>query len=129
MGLVETVTGQKHTFNGIGKGGATLVFLAFASSPALSWLTQGAVGKVIFWLLTKAGSWGASQGLVIGNIGVAKLEVIGELADYNSVFDEAFKTINSAKGKLTDEQIKAIDQTVMDAFDKFSDFNKHGAKR
>lgn len=114
---------RKYKFEGIGKASATATFVALASTP-LAKLTQGFVGKILYALLTLFFSGLASVGLVVLNIGIAKVETLLEQKDFDGSFDEAFKIINAKGGKLTQQEIAEIDSKVIDAFRKFAVFGK-----
>lgn len=111
----------KHEFTGIGSASATLTFVALAGSP-LAFLTQGLLGKITHCILTQVYSRLASQGLVVLNIGVARVQTMAERKDFDGTFDEAFELINKRGGKLSDEEIKRIDSKVIDSLRKFTDF-------
>lgn len=114
----------KYKFDGIGKAGAVATFAALAANPSTLWLTQGFIGKVIFYLLTMLYSRLASAGLVILNVGVAKVEVLIEQKEFDGSFDEAFKIINAKGGALTEAEKRAIDSKVIAAFRNFAAFGK-----
>lgn len=123
MGIIPGIAG-KHKFSGIGKTGATGVFLWLSSSnPGL---TSGFFGKLLYWVLTKFFSSAASAGLVMMNVGVENVLVMDQKNDYDGSFDEAFKIINE-KGlnNLTQEEKDAIDEKVKEAFRKFVDMSRN----
>lgn len=111
----------KHELTGIGSASATLTFVALAGSP-LAFLTQGFLGKITHYILTQVYSRLASQGLVVLNIGVARVQTMAERKDFDGTFDEAFELINKRGGKLSDAEAKKIDDRVISALRKFTDF-------
>lgn len=114
--------GDKYKFDGIGQASATAAFLALAQSQP--WLTTGVLGKLTYWFLTRAFSAAASAGLVLLNVGVAKVETLIEATEFDGSFDEAFKIINAKGSSLTKEEADAIDSKVIAAFRKFADMSK-----
>ncbi len=119
MGVLESA--RKHRFEGIGRASALLIFTKLAASPAVA-VTQGLLGKVIFFLFTHLFSGLASCGLVLLNLGVANIEILSEKKNFDGSFDEAFKFINERGGRLTREEAKQVDDGVIDAFRRFIDF-------
>lgn len=111
----------KHKLDGIGSASATLTFLALAGSP-LAFLTQGFLGKITHYILTQIYSRLASQGLVVLNIGVAKVQTLAEQREFDGTFDDAFDLINKSGGRLSADDIKAIDDKVIRALRRFTDF-------
>jgi hypothetical protein len=111
----------KHDLTGIGSASATLTFVALAGSP-LSFLTQGFLGKVTHYILTQIYSRLASQGLVVLNIGVARVQTLVDRKEFDGTFDDAFDLINKSGGRLSQDDIKAIDDKVIRALRKFTDF-------
>lgn len=111
----------KHELTGIGSASATLTFVALAGSP-LAFLTQGFLGKITHYILTQIYSRLASQGLVVLNIGVARVQTMAERKDFDGTFDDAFDLINKSGGRLSPDDIKAIDDRVISALRKFTDF-------
>ena len=111
----------KHEFTGIGSASATLTFVALAGSP-LAFLTQGFLGKITHYILTQIYSRLASQGLVVLNIGVARVQTMAQRKDFDGTFDDAFDLINKSGGRLNPDDIKAIDDRVISALRKFTDF-------
>lgn len=111
----------KHELTGIGSASATLTFVALAGSP-LAFLTQGFLGKITHYILTQVYSRLASQGLVVLNIGVARVQTMAQRKDFDGTFDDAFDLINKSGGRLSPDDIKAIDDRVISALRKFTDF-------
>lgn len=66
--------------------------------------------------------WLADHGLIAMNVGIADLEVMSQESGFNGSLDDAFKIIEARKDGLTDAEKKKIDDRVISAFDKFSDF-------
>ncbi len=122
MGALEPVL--KYKFDGIGKAGALATFAALAANPNTIAFTQGILGKIIFWFLTKLYSGLASLGLVVLNLGVAKVELLIDQKEFDGSFDDAFRIINEKGGKLTDKEKAQIDAKVIAAFRKFGPFSR-----
>lgn len=98
----------KYDFNGIKKQGASGLKLLLASDPATAWIL-----KVPFLnsLLESFVNWATNKGLVILNIGA--IYVNGEIdqSALDKAIDEGLKKI----GTLTPEQMKEIDDKVIEA--------------
>lgn len=112
---------MKYRFEGIGATSATLTIAALAASP-LAWLTQGIQGRIVFHVLKWLYMGLASKGLIVLNIGAAKVEVLVQKGEFDGSMDEAFKLINERQGKLTPAEIKAVDDKVIIALRKFGRF-------
>lgn len=111
---------MKHKLEGIGEAGAILMMSTLATSFPLA--TTGLQGKILFILLKIFHMALASAGLIVVNIGVAKVETLIEHKDFDGSFDKAFEIINKKKGQFTDEEAKKIDDAVIDAYRKFATF-------
>lgn len=112
---------MKNKFEGIGSASASLTFALLAGSP-LAWLTLGIQGKITFWILKQIYMRLADKGVIVLNIGAAKVSTLVERSDFDGSFDSAFEIINKRKGNLSDAEIKAIDDKVISALRKFTDF-------
>lgn len=112
---------MKYRFEGIGKLGATLMFSALAASP-LAWLTNGLVGKIVFFLLTEFSMFLSNHGLIILNMAIADLKTLSEKKNFDGAFDDAFKEIHEKRERLTPEEKKRIDDKVISAFRDFASF-------
>lgn len=112
----------KYKFEGIGSTSATLTLALMSSSP-LAWFTVGIQGRFTYWLLKWLYMGLASRGLVVLNIGVAKVTTIAEQIEFDGSMDEAFRIINERKGSLSAAEVKAIDDKVISAFRRFATFN------
>lgn len=110
---------DNYDFQGIGKAAALLEFSALAASP-VSWLTNGVLGQITFWLLTQMNAYLASKGLILLNIGIANVQVLSQKSDFDQSLDEAYQALRS--GSLTEVQKKALDDKVIAAFNNFADF-------
>lgn len=119
-----TETAAKYKFEGIGKASATATFLALAAKPELLVLTQGPVGKVIFFLLTWFYSALASMGLVMLNVGISNIQILAQKEGFDATWDEVFKVINEKGDTLTEAEKKALDDKVIAAHNKFGTFGK-----
>lgn len=113
---------QKYKFAGIGKFSAIVIMRVLAANPSTAALTIGIPGKITYWVLKKVTSYFASYGVVMGNIGIERVEEMIEKGKFDdSLSDEVFSKIASG---VTPEEGQAIDQRVRDAFDQFVTFGK-----
>ncbi len=113
---------QKYKFDGIGKFSAIVIMRALAANPSTVALTAGLSGKIVYAVLKRVSSYFASLGVVMGNIGIERVEEIIQKGKFDdSLSDEVFSEINSG---VTPERGKEIDQKVRDAFDDFVTFGK-----
>lgn len=116
---------KKHKLDGIGAASASTVFAALMSNPGLAGLTRGFWGKIIFYFLTKIFSSLASLGLVLLNVGAAKIETLIDGKNFDGAWDSAdefIKAIRDSGREMTPEEIKKIDDPVIIAFRKFAGF-------
>lgn len=118
---------MKPLYWNIGKAGAAIIMAVFAATPATTFLTVGILGKIIFWILECICAYLASLGLIVLNVGAAKLDTIVDGGDFDGSWDTAEKLISGIRNTgrdLTPAEIKAIDQPVIDAFRKFANFGR-----
>lgn len=115
----------KYDFKGIQKYGAMGLTMALAST---SWgaflVTKWGLKNITDVLLEWFVNWLANKGLLVLNLGAIYVEGEWDQKAFDSSIDEAFKQIQSSEGKLTPEQMKAIDDKVIEAFRKFAVFTK-----
>ena len=114
---------MKYNFEGIGALGASLMAGALASSP-LSFLVVGIPGKITFWLLTQLNSYLANKGLILLNVGVAKISAYSDRKDFDGTLESAIKIVIEHGDTLTEAEKRDIDDKVIIAFDKFSSFGE-----
>jgi len=117
----------KYRFDGIGAASAKLALAALAANPGTAFLTAGISGRIVNWLLTKAFSMAASGGLVLLNVGAAKVETLVAKNEYDGSWDSAEKLLQDARNahhELTPAEIAAIDGPVIDSFRKFANLAK-----
>lgn len=112
---------MQYKFEGIGALGASLMAGALASSP-LSFLVTGIPGKITFWLLSQLNSYLANKGLMILNVGVAKIAAYSDRKDFDGTLESALKIVVEHGDTLTEAEKRDIDNKVIAAFDKFTDF-------
>lgn len=112
-----------YDYSGIGKAEALLIFSALAASPA-AWLTNGILGKIVFWSLSNFLTWLTGKGIMVLNVLVADVQTLGEKGDFDGSFDAAFAAIHEHPERLTPEQKTAIDKPVINAFRKFAVFGQ-----
>lgn len=121
--MIKTSAEVKYQFPGIAKFNALLLFTALGSSPA-AFLTNGLLGKFVYFFLNRFGNWLANQGLALANMGVDALIISEQHGNYEQVMDEAFEEIKKKKGRLSPEERKKIDDKVKDAFREFAPFTR-----
>lgn len=120
---------NKHKLSGIGEASAALVLAALSSNPATAALAVGFMGKIIYFLMSKIMTYLASSGLVLMNIGAERLSTAIDKAKFDGSFESAERLIDEIRrsGKdLTPNEIKEIDDRVIESFRKFG---KLGRKR
>lgn len=117
----------KYDFPGIKKLGAKGLLLALASVPyvGIPLTTWPVVKDVVAGALEMFANWLANKGLVVLNLGAIAVEGDWNQKAFDSAIDEAFKKIQNAQGKLTPEQMKAIDDEVIKAARKLIVVTKH----
>lgn len=123
---------MKYKFEGIGEASAAMILAATAANPSTSFLAQGFLGKVVFFLLKLFCMLLASLGLIVLNVGAAKIETIMDANNFDGSWDvaeKAIQDIRSAGRELTDEEIAEIDKPVIDAFRKFANFGRVRERR
>lgn len=114
-------------FSGIGEASAAVVMAALAANPSTLVLTQGFAGKVVFFFLKIGFMALASLGLIVLNVGSAKIETIVTSNKFDGSWDTAEKLIKEIQDSgrtLTPEEIKKIDGPVIAAFRKFASFGR-----
>lgn len=126
MGLINQ-PGTKYKFEGIGETLAALVLAGLATNPSLAWLTGGFTGRVVWFGAKLLGMGLASIGLVVLNVGAAKIETIMAENNFDGSWESAQKLISDIRKEgreLTDEEKKRIDGPVKDAFRRFARFGR-----
>ena len=121
MGILPGIA-DKHKFTGIGKLNATVVFMWVNSQ--LPGLTTGIAGKILWWFLQQVGTGLASAGVVLANVGIAKVETMIERDDFKSAMEDAIKAVDENLSTITPAEGKALDDKVKKAFDKFTDMSR-----
>lgn len=102
-----------------------MVLAALLSNPGTVFLTTGILGKIVTWALTEFFSMLASLGLVMLNVGAAKVETLIDGKNFDGSWDTAeefIAAIRSTGREMTPEEIAAIDGPVIVAFRKFASF-------
>ena len=118
---------RKHKFEGIGEATAALAMAALAANPQTVFLTGSFIGKIVWFVIKLLAMGGASIGLVVLNIGAAKVETIIAENNFDGSWASAQKLIAAIKGEgreLTDAEAQRIDGPVKDAFRKFGRFGR-----
>lgn len=112
----------KYNFKGIKEKGALGLKVLLAASPYTAWILKG--GIVTDFILEFFANWLANSGLMIMNIGA--IYVNGEIdqALLDRAMDAALKAVEQSGENLTPEQIKAIDDAVIEAARKAIPYSK-----
>lgn len=117
---------MKYKFEGIGEAQAAVIMAALGANPSTAFLAAGFAGKIVFWVAKYFCMLLANCGLILLNVGAAKVMTIVEENNFVGAWDDADAIIAKihATGRevLTDEEIKNIDGPVIDAFRKFASF-------
>lgn len=111
----------KYNFKGIKKQGAEGLKLALASSPATIWIAKI---PLINNLLEPFVNWLANNGLVILNIGAIYVNGKVDQSLLDRSIDEGLKKVQNSNGNLTPEQIKEIDNAVIEAANRALPYTK-----
>ena len=122
---------SKHDLSGIGGFQASIAFAALAANPSTAGITTGLLGKIVFYFISKLFTALSSLGLVLLNVGASKIETALDKANYDGSFDSAEKAINEIRGtgrELNPEEVAAIDDKVIIAFEKFAKLGKKKKK-
>jgi hypothetical protein len=115
----------KYKFEGIGETVAALVVAGLSANPQFAWLVKGFLGRVVWFGAKLAGMGFASLGLVVLNVGAAKIDTIVTHGNFDGSWDSARKLIAEIQKEgreLTDEEKARIDEPVKAAFRKFGRF-------
>lgn len=118
---------MKYKFEGLGGAQATIIMALLAANPSTLFLTQGILGRIVHFVLKKLGMYLANYGLIFINVGAAAVETMVDAGNYDDAWSDAEKAVKLIRDqgrKLTDEEIKAIDAPVIDAFRKFANFGR-----
>lgn len=110
----------KYDFKGIKKYGAKGLIAALASTTWGAWVALPWVSPFFDLAFQFLANWLANKGLVMLNI--AAIAVDGEWTqkDFDSAIDNALNQVAIPGSKLTPDQMKAIDDKVIQAFKKFA---------
>lgn len=118
---------RKHKFEGIGEATAALAMAALAANPKTVFLTGSLIGKAVWFVIKLLSMGAASIGLVVVNLGAAKVETIITENNFDGSWESALKLIAAIKEQgreLTDAEAEKIDGPVKDAFRKFGRFGR-----
>jgi hypothetical protein len=94
---------------------ARIISLAKISSPVLSWIVTAILERFFSWL--------ERNGIIFINSNLINFETEQDRKDFEEAVINANKKIK-AKKSLTKEEIDAIDNDVIKAFDKFVVFDR-----
>ena len=115
----------KYDFKGIKKFGAKGLLLALETVPVVGKLLKWGLRAPLEILLEWCVNWLANKGLVVLNIAAIAVEGEWDQKQFDDAMERAFKQIEAGGGKLTPEQIKAIDDEVIKAARRFIVITKH----
>jgi len=112
-----------YDYSGIGRAEALLLFSALAASP---WavLTNGFLGSIVFWILTKICTGLANKEVMVLNVGATTLQTIMQKGEFDATLDAAFKAIKGNPDRLSAAEKAKIDDPVIAAFRKFAVFGQ-----
>lgn len=99
-----------------------MLMVILAGNPVTAFLAVGVWGKVIHWVAAKFFGWLAGQGVMVANVGIAKIDTLIAKNDFESAFSEAFKIIEQRKGQLSAAEARKIDDRVIRALRKFGSY-------
>lgn len=85
---------------------------------------SGPLGWIAALFLTKLFNWLANEGVMFINMAAISFETEKDRKNFESAMDMAFFELEKNKNNLTKEQLDAIDDKVIAAFDKFVVFSK-----
>lgn len=123
---------MRYKFEGIGEASAAIILAGLAANPGTAFLTKSILGKIIFFIAKLLCMYLASLGLIIMNVGAAKLETIIRENKFDDVWNDSEKLIElirSTGRELTEDEIKQIDGPVIDVFRKFASFGRVRKRR
>lgn len=111
----------KYDFKGIKEHGARAIELALSSAwkPFAAIMKIPVIGAFVDGALQLATNWLANEGLIVLNIGAIITEGVFDQDAFDEAMDRALEAAGTNREKLTDEQKKAIDDTVIKAMRKF----------
>ena len=114
---------EKFKLEGIGNASAASILAALATNPSTSFLAAGISAKILFWIISKIFSGLASMGIVILNVGAEKLAVALDKVNFDGSLESAeqfIEEIRKTGRELTPEEIKKIDDSVIEQLRKFA---------
>ena len=112
----------KYDFKGIKKVGAVGLKAALTTSPYTAWFLKG--GKLSDLILEFVVNFLANKGLIVFNIGAILVEGKWDQHSFDKAMEDALSQVEVSGSKLTPEQIKAIDDQVINAARKFIPYGK-----
>jgi hypothetical protein len=114
----------KYDFKGIKEKGAKGILLALSVTTWGTWLIAHSFSPVLDFLIKTLVNWLANKGLVVLNIGAIYVNGEFDQKAFDKAMGDGIRKVEEAKGKLTPEQIKAIDDEVIKAADRFIPYTK-----
>ena len=110
----------KYNFQGIKTKGAAGLKLALSSSPYTAWLAK--IPALSDLLLEFVTNWLANKGLIVLNVGYFYVDGKIDQAALDRAIDSGIARV--AAGGLTPEQMKEIDDAVINAANKALPYGK-----
>lgn len=115
-----SITG-KYNFEGIKKSGVDGLRIVLLANPSTSWIVKvpfinSLLGPIVNWL--------ANNGLVILNIGAIYIDGDVDQILLDKSIEDGLKRVENANGTLTPEQIKEIDNAVIEAANRALPYTK-----
>lgn len=123
---------MKYKFWAIGEASASVIMAMMLANPGTAVFAQGFLGKIMFWVFKILCAYLANLGLIVMNVGAAKLEVIADESKFDGSWntaDNLIKKIRDTGRELTPEEIAEIDAPVIAAFEKFATFGRDKKKK
>jgi hypothetical protein len=112
----------KYDFKGIKKLGAGGLKLALSSSPYTAWLAKA---PGVDLLLEPIVNWMANNGLIILNIGAIVINGKIDQKILDDAIEDGIKKVEQSGASLTPDQIKEIDDAVIQAARKALPYARH----
>ena len=116
----------KYDFKGIKRlGGLGLSTLIGSTAWGAVILKLPVIGTLLNGSLELFTNWLANNGLMVMNIGSIAAEGEWDQKQFDEHMIAAFKAVELSNGKLTPEEVKAIDDEVIKYFRQFGIITKH----
>lgn len=104
----------KYNFKGIKQHGASGLKLALASNPSLAWINKMPLAGTLLEFFV---NWMANNGLMIMNIGAIVVDGVVDQKLLDRSIEAGLQKFENPEITLTPEQMKEIDDAVIQAAD------------